>query len=145
MDESQHYFRIQIAPQSRLRLSVLLFISLLYGIALWVWPYFLPLWFKALCVLALVASLYFYYLKAGSKETSVLYLSATGKIQGMSSSQKLEAEISPASYILPWCVQLHLTSNLDKSSSWLTLYNDQIDTAAIRRLRRIIYRAKQLA
>jgi len=40
---------------------------------------------------------------------------------------------------------LHLVSKLDQSSQWLTLYNDQVEDNAIRRLRRSIFRAKQLA
>ena len=144
MDESEVYFRITVGARSLYRKLVAISIFFLYFFAIWIWPYFLPMWFKLGLITLALAFLVFSQLSNKSGEEQVMFLTYDGRMASSQAANAFEASISPSSYILPWCVQLHLVSKVDQTSKWLTLYNDQVDDASIRRLRRTIFRAKQL-
>mgnify|MGYP000542204098 CR=1 FL=1 len=145
MDEAKSYYRILINSGSLYRKLVATAIFSNYFLAVWFWPFYLPPWLNlSLTVLAFILLVHG-FIKRSEPDRQVLFLTYDGRLKSAQGAGLLDADISPSSYVLPWCVQLHLVSKLDQSSQWLTLYNDQVEDNAIRRLRRSIFRAKQLA
>ena len=148
MDESSNYYRILVQSGSVTRVMVSGAIFLLYIVAIWLWPFFLPIEIK-LC-LSVVAALFLMHVwkTHAREEPCVVFLEPNGRVSVVKTlsneNRHSNVQISSSSYVLPWCVQLHLVSAIDAPNQWLTLYNDQLDDVSLRRLRRMVYRAKAL-
>ena len=141
--EEFNYHRISVYSYSYFRFWAVLGLLILYCYSILNWPAYLADGIKGIFCFSATLIAYFYLKRQKKHKTYVLHIHESGKISTIMDGVKKEAKLTQSSYVLPWALQLNLSSELNNSKTWLTLYNDQLDDVSVRRIRRLILKMKQ--